>query len=76
MIELRTKKEPGYRQAWAHLLGETTRAEFLAQGIAATRQLAKRQITWLRRFETVPRFDPFHDASRQAAFDAAHTLAE
>lgn len=38
----------GYRQLWAHLDGETTLAQAREQGIAATRQLAKRQITWLR----------------------------
>ncbi len=38
----------GYRQAWAHLDGQTDAATFRAQAIAATRQLAKRQLTWLR----------------------------
>ena len=38
----------GYRQAWAHLEGSVDRATMREQGIAATRQLAKRQITWLR----------------------------
>lgn len=38
----------GYRQAWSHLASEIDRDELLAQGIAATRQLAKRQLTWLR----------------------------
>ena len=38
----------GYRQAWAHLDGLTDAATFEAQAIAATRQLAKRQLTWLR----------------------------
>ncbi len=38
----------GYRQAWAHLEGETDAATFREQAIAATRQLAKRQLTWLR----------------------------
>lgn len=38
----------GYRQAWEHLHGATTQAEFVARGIHATRQLAKRQCTWLR----------------------------
>jgi tRNA dimethylallyltransferase len=38
----------GYRQAWQHLKGEITQAEFRDQAIAATRQLAKRQLTWLR----------------------------
>ena len=38
----------GYRQAWSHLDGFTTAAQFREQAIAATRQLAKRQLTWLR----------------------------
>ncbi|MDJ0777922.1 MAG: tRNA (adenosine(37)-N6)-dimethylallyltransferase MiaA [Gammaproteobacteria bacterium] len=39
----------GYRQAWRFLDGEIDRAEMIERAIAATRQLAKRQITWLRR---------------------------
>jgi tRNA dimethylallyltransferase len=38
----------GYRQAWAFLEGRVDRAGLRDAGIAATRQLAKRQITWLR----------------------------
>lgn len=38
----------GYRQAWAHLAGQTDAATFRQRAIAATRQLAKRQLTWLR----------------------------
>jgi len=38
----------GYRQAWEHLDGELTRDEMTERGIIATRQLAKRQFTWLR----------------------------
>ncbi|OHV02611.1 tRNA (adenosine(37)-N6)-dimethylallyltransferase MiaA [Ralstonia solanacearum] len=38
----------GYRQAWAYLDGEIDMATLREQGIAATRQLCKRQITWLR----------------------------
>jgi len=38
----------GYRQAWAYLDGQGSYAEFRAAAIAATRQLAKRQLTWLR----------------------------
>jgi tRNA dimethylallyltransferase len=41
----------GYRQAWQHLDGEYDRAELLNRGIYATRQLAKRQLTWLRGME-------------------------
>ena len=38
----------GYRQAWEHLDGQYDHAEMRERGIIATRQLAKRQITWLR----------------------------
>jgi tRNA dimethylallyltransferase len=38
----------GYRQVWSYLDGETDYAGMVEQGIAATRQLAKRQFTWLR----------------------------
>ncbi len=41
----------GYRQAWDHLDGKLTRAQMQERGIIATRQLAKRQFTWLRSFE-------------------------
>ncbi len=38
----------GYRQAWRYLEGGIDEAQLLETGIAATRQLAKRQLTWLR----------------------------
>ena len=38
----------GYRQSWQYLKGEIGEAQLLETGIAATRQLAKRQLTWLR----------------------------
>jgi tRNA dimethylallyltransferase len=38
----------GYRQAWEYLEGEIGEAALLDKGIATTRQLAKRQLTWLR----------------------------
>jgi tRNA dimethylallyltransferase len=40
----------GYRQAWDFLVGEIDQPQLLANGIAATRQLAKRQLTWLRKW--------------------------
>lgn len=39
----------GYRQVWAYLNGEYSKPIMIEKGIAATRQLAKRQFTWLRR---------------------------
>ncbi|HEX5460572.1 MAG TPA: tRNA (adenosine(37)-N6)-dimethylallyltransferase MiaA [Steroidobacteraceae bacterium] len=51
----------GYRQLWAHLEGEYALGEAVERGIAATRQLAKRQLTWMRA-ETAPRWlDPDTD---------------
>ena len=48
----------GYRQAWEHLDGEFDLAELRQRGIAATRQLAKRQLTWLRSEFDARWFDP------------------
>jgi tRNA dimethylallyltransferase len=46
--ELPSMRSVGYRQAWEALDGLFPMAELRERGIAATRQLAKRQITWLR----------------------------
>ena len=48
----------GYRQAWEYLDGRIDLATFRAKGIAATRQLAKRQLTWLRA-TPAQSFDPW-----------------
>jgi tRNA dimethylallyltransferase len=48
----------GYRQAWEHLGGLTDPAEFRDRAVYATRQLAKRQITWLRSDYGARLFDP------------------
>jgi tRNA dimethylallyltransferase len=44
----------GYRQTLDYLDGRIDRAELREQGIAATRQLAKRQLTWLRGMDVAP----------------------
>ena len=49
----------GYRQAWSYLAGELTRDEMVEKGIIATRQLAKRQFTWLRGWENLHWEDSF-----------------
>ncbi len=41
----------GYRQMWSYLAGEISYDEMVYRGICATRQLAKRQMTWLRGWE-------------------------
>jgi len=51
----------GYRQAWDVLEGLAPAATLEARGIAATRQLAKRQLTWLRAMTDVERHDCLRD---------------
>ena len=46
--DMPSMRSVGYRQVWEWLRGECDREEMLARGQAATRQLAKRQFTWLR----------------------------
>ena len=48
----------GYRQLWAHLEGQYDLTEGVRRGIFATRQLAKRQLTWLRAETSVQWIDP------------------
>lgn len=47
----------GYRQAWQYLEGEIDLAMLREKGIAATRQLAKRQMTWLRGMDDTRELD-------------------
>ena len=47
----------GYRQAWEYMEGEISESELLEKGIVATRQLAKRQLTWLRSTPNVIELD-------------------
>ena len=47
----------GYRQVWETLEGAAPAQTLEARGIAATRQLAKRQLTWLRGMEGLERLD-------------------
>lgn len=49
----------GYRQMWQHLDGEFDFHEMREKSIAATRQLAKRQLTWLRGWENINPLDTF-----------------
>jgi tRNA dimethylallyltransferase len=58
----------GYRQAWQFLEGKIDAQALRAQGIAATRQLAKRQLTWLRSTPALA-IDPLHAGMYQALTD-------
>ena len=62
----------GYRQAWQYLDGEFDLPELREKGIAATRQLAKRQLTWLRGMEGIAEFDCLERKLTDAVFDWLH----
>jgi tRNA dimethylallyltransferase len=53
----------GYRQLWSHLEGELTLEEATRSAVAATRQLAKRQLTWIRSERSLRWLDPDADAA-------------
>ena len=66
----------GYRQAWAYLDGEIDLNGLREQGIAATRQLAKRQLTWLRSWPDAVVLDALaDDLDAQAIERVARHLA-
>ncbi len=56
-IDLPSIRAVGYRQAWAYLDGDYAYEEMIERGIIATRQLAKRQFTWLRSWKDVEWLD-------------------
>lgn len=60
-LDLPAIRAVGYRQAWEHLDGSIDAGEFRDRAIFATRQLAKRQFTWLRGELDARRFDPMAD---------------
>jgi len=71
-LDLPAVRAVGYRQAWEYLDGQGTAAEFRDRGIQATRQLAKRQLTWLRGELDARWFDPHLDNASLA--DAVSTF--
>ncbi|HEX4619554.1 MAG TPA: tRNA (adenosine(37)-N6)-dimethylallyltransferase MiaA [Steroidobacteraceae bacterium] len=62
----------GYRQLWAHLDGHYDLAEARRRALAATRQLAKRQLTWMRSETRAERLNPASEASWNR--DICHAL--
>ncbi len=64
---LPSMRSVGYRQVWAMLEGELPREELRERGIYATRQFAKRQITWLRSMSDLVTLDPLDPAATDQA---------
>lgn len=64
----------GYRQLWDHLEGNISFAQAIEQAIAATRQLAKRQLTWLRSQPDRIVVDCLSDDAAQRVVEAASKI--
>ena len=67
-LDLPALRAVGYRQAWEFLDEKASSQQFRERAIAATRQLAKRQYTWLRGELDARWFDPI---TQRDALDAA-----
>jgi tRNA dimethylallyltransferase len=57
--EMPAVRAVGYRQLWSHLAGGCSLDIAVDRAVAATRQLAKRQLTWLRTTPNIKVFDPY-----------------
>jgi tRNA dimethylallyltransferase len=67
--DLPAMRSVGYRQVWEYLSGVVDQAEMRYKALAATRQLGKRQLTWLRAIAGRKTFDPFNPAELKAALE-------
>ena len=56
-LSLPSMRSVGYRQVWQYLAGEYSFDAMVEKGIIATRQLAKRQVTWMRSWNELRNFD-------------------
>lgn len=56
-LELPSMRCVGYRQMWMYLDGNLSYQEMVNKSVVATRQLAKRQLTWLRKYQDVKRLN-------------------
>ncbi len=68
--ELPSMRCVGYRQMWQYLEGEYDFNKMMESGVYATRQLAKRQLTWLRSWSNLESFDPYHSDTKELLFQS------
>ena len=66
----------GYRQAWRYFDGEIGREEMVQKALAATRQLAKRQLTWLRQETDALWYDLDRKSARKSVFREVKNFLE
>jgi tRNA dimethylallyltransferase len=62
----------GYRQIWEYLTEEVNYSQMIEKAVAATRQLAKRQITWLRSYPDLQVFDSGNPANQKQSVEYLH----
>ena len=62
-LEMPSMRCVGYRQVWEFLENKYDEASLIEKGCAATRQLAKRQLTWLRKLTIEHVFDPYANST-------------
>ena len=74
--DLPSMRAVGYRQVWDHLQGRTSHAEMVERAIAATRQLARRQLTWLRSLSGVRWLEPAAGAEARVLESIERNLAD
>lgn len=66
----------GYRQAWQHLEGRLDSREWIDKAVAATRQLAKRQLTGLRQFSSSLWYDPGRSLTIEGIFKQVERFSQ
>ncbi|HID48801.1 MAG TPA: tRNA (adenosine(37)-N6)-dimethylallyltransferase MiaA, partial [Chromatiales bacterium] len=66
----------GYRQVWGYLSGSLDYTEMMERGIVATRQLAKRQFTWLRSETGVHWLDSLDPRRTERALKLLHSAID
>lgn len=64
-IDMTSMRSVGYRQGWLWLAGEYDNQTFIDKSLVATRQLAKRQLTWLRKEQDVLVIDPYETSEKE-----------
>lgn len=70
--QLPSLRTVGYRQVWDYLTGQVTYNQMTEQAVAATRQLAKRQFTWLRQYHGTAHVFDSKDAIDQQCLTYLH----
>jgi len=64
----------GYRQLWSYIENDIDQEQMRDQAIAATRQLAKRQLTWLRHYPETKLIDPYTSSTEQIKLEIIYQL--